>query len=253
MDDNGKCCCDDDDIATGCGCSVCYATITCGLPCPYCSITDPLGNQEEEENSDNDDNYFNSVGYIASYYSGIYSGGYWGFGYDGFGYYLPVNNLPALPTPTTTMQSATRILANSSVNPATGHVDLRGAGDGADAKSNLVDTKNGFDASRSDYGNAPGETIALSQSLLDGIETLSQNFTFSISEIAGGSHSVGSTHYDGISMDVNYVNGNHVDIINMTEAEIKAFREAAYNAGATKVLDPLNEPKYHYNHFHIQW
>ncbi len=77
---------------------------------------------------------------------------------------------------------------------------LRGAGDGADAKSNLVDTKNGFDASRSDYGN-----------------------------------------------------GNHVDIINMTEAEIKAFREAAYEAGATKVLDPLNEPKYHYNHFHIEW
>ena len=111
VDNEGECCCDYENLVNACACSVCYATITCDMPCLYC----PLGNQEEEENSDNDDNYFNSVGYIASYYSGIYSGGYWGFGYDGFGYYVPVTSVGT----TSGTSSSTASFINAFVNTIT--------------------------------------------------------------------------------------------------------------------------------------
>jgi len=88
---------------------------------------------------------------------------------------------------------------------------------------------------------------------MKGILDLAKNYRISISEIVGGSHSKGSAHYGGDCIDVNWVNGIHVNINNMTKSEIIAFREAAYAAGAKKVLDPLNEPTNHFNHFHIEW
>ena len=137
------------------------------------------------------------------------------------------------------------------VKPATGHMSK--VVDNATAKQNLIDAANGKNAHTSCYENAPCTTVALSVNMLNGVQTLSGNFTLSISEIAGGSHSVNSPHYNGVAIDVNEVNGDHVDTKNMTSEEILAFRQAAYDAGATNVLDPLNEPTHHYNHFHIQW
>ncbi len=147
--------------------------------------------------------------------------------------------------------SASNILANRNISPATVHTSK--VVDNATAKQNLIDVSKGKKASTSNYGNAPGTTTVLNQKLLDGVEQLSKKFSFSISEIAGGSHSVGSQHYYGNAIDVNYVNGEHVDKLSMTDEEIINFRNAAYNAGATKVYDPLNEPSHHNNHFHIQW
>jgi|WetSurMetagenome_2_1015567.scaffolds.fasta_scaffold56913_2 hypothetical protein len=161
---------------------------------------------------------------------------------------------PSSPPGTPSSQSATRILANSNVDPATGHKDPRGAGDNANAKQNLIDASNGNPVSRSCYGNAPCGTTTLKLNLLTGIEALAASgYSFSISEIAGGSHSATSLHYNGVAIDVNSVNGVHVGLGSMTEAEIIAFRNAAYSAGATNVLDPLNAPQYHSNHFHIEW
>ena len=148
-------------------------------------------------------------------------------------------------------QLASLILANPNVKLALSHMSE--VPDEANAKQNIADAANGLQVQTSCYGNAPCTMVSISPSLLNGIGTLAQGFKFSISEIAGGDHSANSTHYMGNTMDINVVNNQHVDILSMSNRDIIAFREAAYAAGATKVLDPLNEPKKHYNHFHIEW
>jgi len=153
-------------------------------------------------------------------------------------------------TNTNAQSIANEILTNRSIKPATLHSS--GVSDNASAKQNLIDAANGENAHTSCYGNAPCTTVGLSVDLLNGIQSLSDNFTFSISEIAGGSHSVNSTHYSGNAIDVNYVNGDHVP--DMTESQVDAFRQAAFDEGATKVFDPYHDPDgSHGNHFHIQW
>lgn len=245
VDDDGNCCCS----VHVCACDECHETITCNEPCPYCSGPDPFdgydpfngydpwGDQEE------DDPYYSSVDHLAYDYSGNYTGGYWGFGYAGFSYYVPVNNLP---TGTLTMQSATRILANSSINPARGHQS--GVVDNANARQNLIDTSNGENAKRSSYTHegrtGPGGEVALSTSLLNGIESLAAGFDIDISEIAGGVHSTTSSHYNGNTMDVNYVDGIHVS--NMRSSACQSFEQGCRDAGATYILKEKS-------HYHIKF
>jgi len=155
-------------------------------------------------------------------------------------------------TPTIESQLALLILANPNIKLATSHQST--PADGADPSNNMTDTSEGLPACTSNSGSAKGVTISLSDCLLGGIVTLAENFTFSISEIAGGGHNANSTHYLGNSMDVNWVNGDHVDITNMSLYEVNAFRDAAFAAGAIKVYDPYHDPDgMHSNHFHIQW
>ena len=147
-----------------------------------------------------------------------------------------------LTVPTETMRSATRVINNTRVTLATVHVS--GVSDNANARQNLVDASKGLLATRSNYENAPGGKVELNLFMLGGIHTIASNNTISISEIAGGSHSVGSHHYNGNCIDVNWVNGTHVR--DMTQVQRTAFVSACNAAGATYVL-------FEYNHYHIEW
>ena len=149
------------------------------------------------------------------------------------------------------MQLAESILANPNIQLANSHFSK--VVDAAYASMNMTDEANGLLAHTSCYGNAPCAETSLSTDLMKAILDLAKNYRISISEIVGGSHTKGSAHYEGSCIDVNLVNGDHVDVRNMSDDKIIAFRNAAYAAGAVKVLDPLNDPKNHFNHFHIQW
>jgi hypothetical protein len=148
------------------------------------------------------------------------------------------------------ISSAARIIANQNVTLATAHVS--GVEDNAYAAQNIADAANGLPARTSPYGDAKGVVVSISQDLLNGIETLAQTFSFTISEIAGGDHAANSSHYSGNSMDVNLINGDLVLL--MSEANINAFREAAFAAGAKDVYDPYHDPYGgHSDHVHIKW
>jgi hypothetical protein len=150
------------------------------------------------------------------------------------------------------MQLASNLLINPNLTAADIHFSK--VVDKASAVQNLMDAAKGLLVHTSKYGNAPGLMVAISPKLLIGIQTLSQKYKITISEIAGGSHEMDSTHYDGNTADLTWVNGNHVDKTNMTEAQIQTFRDAAFEAGAKEVFDPYHDPYGgHSNHFHIQW
>ena len=151
----------------------------------------------------------------------------------------------------TTETLALAILSNKNIQLANAHESLHI--DQGYAIQNIIDTSKGLLAHTSNYDNAPNVTVALSNELLVGILKLAETYKICISEVAGGSHADKSPHYIGYCTDINIINGQHVDLNNMTDNEIIAFRNAAYAAGAKKVLDPLNEPKHHFNHIHIQW
>jgi hypothetical protein len=123
------------------------------------------------------------------------------------------------------------ILGNSNVTLATAHVS--GVNDNATARQQVEDTSNGSLASRSSYGNAPGGTVKLDIKLLAGILSLADTYTFSISELAGGSHSKSSRHYDGVTVDVNVINGRQVSA---THPDVANFKRDCRSMGATEVL-----------------
>lgn len=161
----------------------------------------------------------------------------------------PVTPIYKLTTPTATMQSATRIINNSRVTLATDHES--GVTDNANANQNLIDASKGLLATRSNYENAPGGKIDLNNQMLGGIKMLADmGNSFKISEIAGVSHAVTSTHYQGIAIDVSWVNG--VRVIYMDSVKVCAFDSAAQAAGAVKILRPYRDAG-HNNHFHIEW
>jgi hypothetical protein len=130
---------------------------------------------------------------------------------------------------------AAQILANPRITLATVHVDPRGAGDGADARSNIVDTSHGLPAKRSHYGNAPGGTVNLSPVMLQSMLNHAGSFTFSVSEIAGGSHSPTSRHYAGVAFDTNVINGRSIRRQGQSR-DVNAFMNGCRADGATEVL-----------------
>src|SRR5688572_4346208 len=79
-----------------------------------------------------------------------------------------------------------------------------GVVDNANARQNIVDTANGQQAKRSSYGTAPGGTTWLDPRLLDCMSRLEvvYGYSYSVSELAGASHSAGSYHYYGTAKDV---------------------------------------------------
>lgn len=123
-----------------------------------------------------------------------------------------------------------------------------GVSDSANARQEIVDTANGGMARRSCYGNAPCGSVWLQVSLLSGMKNLAGTYSYNISEIAGGSHSVGSRHYDGVAVDVNRINGSGVSSSNPYQS---AFRSRCSALGATEVLGPGYAG--HDTHVHCAW
>ena len=141
---------------------------------------------------------------------------------------------------------AAQILRNAQITLATVHSS--GVNDQATAQQNIADTAAGQRAQRSDYDGAPGGTVALNQRLLHGLLSLAEQFSFSISEIAGGSHSSNSRHYAGVAADINVINGQSATARNR---HVATFKARCRSLGATEVLGP-GDPG-HSTHVHAAW
>lgn len=146
----------------------------------------------------------------------------------------------------TTAALAAGILANPDINLATVHVS--GVVDRANARQNIADTAGGGAARRSSYGTAPGGSVPLDRRLLRGLVALSQQYTFSIAEIAGGSHNANSRHYAGVAADFNIINGRR---ISAAHPDLAAFKARCRELGATEVLGP--GAPHHDTHVHAAW
>jgi zinc D-Ala-D-Ala carboxypeptidase len=146
----------------------------------------------------------------------------------------------------TRAQLAATIRDSSRIGLATYHTS--GVSDSAFARTEIVDTANGLAAKRSSYENAPGGSVYLDTRLLNGMITLSQSWSYFVTEIAGGSHSVGSRHYDGVAVDVGTINGSGVSSSNPYQS---AFRSKCSSLGATEVLGPGDSG--HSTHIHCAW
>lgn len=138
------------------------------------------------------------------------------------------------------------IQTNPNITLATGHVS--GVRDEATPTHNVQDTVEGQDANRSAYENAPGGRAPLSNQVLNALEQLGRTYRFSVSELAGGSHSRNSRHYPGQAIDVNQINGRAVSA---SHPDVAAFKTALTNLGATLVLGPGDAG--HSGHIHAQW
>ena len=115
-------------------------------------------------------------------------------------------------------------------------------------RQNIVDTAAGGRARRSSYGTAPGGTIALDLRLLKSLVTLANEFSFSISELVGGSHNANSRHYAGVAADINAINGRHVSA---NHPDFANFMQRCRSLGANEVLGPGNAG--HSTHVHAAW
>lgn len=150
------------------------------------------------------------------------------------------------PPSTTRAGLAAQIQGNSRIRLAT--VLPSGVRDSADPASNIRDTANGGAARRSSYEGAPGGTVLLDTRMLQGMLNVAGPYTYSVSAIAGGSHSANSRHYAGLAFDVNVINGVGVSSSNTA---FRNFMQACRNAGATEVLGPGDAG--HSGHVHCAW
>jgi hypothetical protein len=105
-----------------------------------------------------------------------------------------------------------------------------------------------FLARRSAYQNAPGGMTSLDVRVLRALLELAKFYSFAVSELAGGSHSIGSTHYVGVAFDVNVINGNRVGA---GHRDCGSFMADCRQLGAQKVIGPPT--KGHETHVHAEW
>lgn len=123
-----------------------------------------------------------------------------------------------------------------------------GSTDGADALSNIRDTAGGGTSKVSSYGNAPGGRVYLDTRMLRGMLSTANTYTYRVTSITGGSHSVGSKHYKGLAFDLDLINGRKV---NSSNPYYRGFMSACRSAGATTVLGPGDAG--HSTHLHCSW
>ncbi|HVF03965.1 MAG TPA: fibronectin type III domain-containing protein [Frankiaceae bacterium] len=148
----------------------------------------------------------------------------------------------------TAAQLARDILYDASITLE--RVHQSGISDLANARQNIVDVSNGYLARRSSYQNAPGGYTGLDLRLLRALKHMGAAGSVTVSEIAGGSHAVGSAHYYGRGLDINYVNGRHVAYGSGYQLAIDACR--AY--GASRIFHPSYDPYGgHSRHVHCEW
>ena len=141
---------------------------------------------------------------------------------------------------------AASILAHPGISLATTHVS--GMQDQATVRQNIEDTAAGRLARRSSYGNAPGGALHLDTRLLAGLLALAERYTFSVAELAGGSHNAHSRHYAGIAADINIINGSRVSA---AHPDVVPFQTKCRDLGATEVLGPGHTG--HATHIHAAW
>jgi zinc D-Ala-D-Ala carboxypeptidase len=146
----------------------------------------------------------------------------------------------------TRSELATKILASPKIKLATVHAS--GHIDNANAKQVIKDTSEGHQAHRSSFGTAPGGTVDLDVKMLTGMLTLAESFSFSVSEVCGGEHSLHSRHYNGVAFDVNVIDGTHIDI---HHPKFHAFMNKARALGATEIIGPPSQG--HTTHVHCAW
>lgn len=120
------------------------------------------------------------------------------------------------------------------------------------ALQNIKDCKQGNLSVSGDGCPAAADKVQLRQDMLLGIQALrrDKNFTFRISEIAGGAHECpDSWHYKGRAIDVSRVNGTVVSL----STQHRPFGQACTDLGADQVLGPWNDPEDHDDHIHCAW
>ncbi len=156
------------------------------------------------------------------------------------------DDLSAAAVADDTAALAGRILESPRITLAATHPS--GVVDLANARRNVQDTAAGGAAARSSHGNAPGGTVRLDPRMLNGLLALSQQFSFSVSEIAGGSHSCNSRHYAGIAFDITAINGQRVSA---SHPDVDPFTRLCRGLGAREVLGPGNAG--HNTHVHAAW
>jgi hypothetical protein len=146
----------------------------------------------------------------------------------------------------TAAELANSILSSPNIKLATAHVS--GISDDATARQNIVDTAAGQPARRSSYNTAPGGTVRLDPSMLGGLLSLAEVYSFHVSELCGGEHSRTSRHYRGVAADINVIDGRPVSA---SHPEQNAFRARCHDLGATEVLGPGDAG--HSTHIHSGW
>lgn len=125
-----------------------------------------------------------------------------------------------------------------------------GTRDPATAYADLVELAAGRPARRSTYGGAPGGTTPVDIRVLRAMRLLSRSATFTVSEVAGGSHAGRSAHYRGMALDITVVNGRRVGRGSGHAVAVRACQAA----GATAVWSPSYDPYGgHADHVHCDW
>lgn len=125
-----------------------------------------------------------------------------------------------------------------------------GVRDRAHARGNVVDISNGRRAHRSSYENAPGGLTWLDRRVLLALKHMGSRGTVTVSEIAGGSHSLRSAHYSGKAIDISWVNGTHVGPL----SNYRMVVATCHKFGATHVFHPRYDPVGgHQHHIHCDW
>lgn len=127
---------------------------------------------------------------------------------------------------------------------------VSGRVDRASSHHNILSVARGYSARRSSYGRAPGGSTKLRRKMLKTMLYLadSKGYSYSVSSIAGGSHSRTSRHYAGIAFDVDKINGIKVGYSN---PYYRGFMRVGRAKGATEVLGPGDRA--HSSHIHIAW
>ncbi|MFT3775326.1 MAG: PAAR domain-containing protein [Minicystis sp.] len=146
----------------------------------------------------------------------------------------------------TVQQLANVIKNNSRITLANSHVS--GRTDTATPQQEIDQAAAGNAVDRSRYQNAPGGTTNLDRDMLTGMNDLSKDHSFDVSEIAGGSHSPNSRHYSGLGFDVTSIDGNPVNASNPLNS---SFMQSGRDLGATEVLGPGSAG--HDSHIHMAW
>lgn len=145
-------------------------------------------------------------------------------------------------------RSAYGIQTNPNITLAKIHVSEKE--DNANTAANMQDIVEGENPKCSNYENAPGGDTEINPKVLAALEALSQNYQFRISEMTGGSHSVGSQHYLGNAFDVDQINHLSADKNNPAT---EAFAKECEKLGAKTVLYYKVEPVGHKTHVHASF
>ena len=143
---------------------------------------------------------------------------------------------------------AATVLRSTRITLATVHAS--GVSDNATAEDDVQALAARHWAPRSAYENAPGGSTPVDIRLLRALRALGSAARVEVSEIAGGSHAPGSSHYRGEAMDISVVNGVSV----AAGGNYTLVASVCRSYGASVVYDPAYDPYGgHGNHVHCQW